>query len=129
MPDLVTTGALLQCSMGAAPAPLTVIPGHMVMIDNKPAATTMDFKPMANIPSFGVCRSIANPQVAAATSAAAGVLTPMPCVPATSSPWVPGAPTVTAGNMPVLTSNSQCMCMWAGVITIKQPGTLQKTVK
>lgn len=129
MPDLVTTGALLQCSMGAAPAPLTVIPGHMVMIDNKPAATTMDFKPMANIPSFGVCRSIANPQVAAATSAAAGVLTPMPCVPATSAPWVPGAPTVTAGNMPVLTSNSQCMCMWAGVITIKQPGTLQKTVK
>ena len=129
MPDLVTTGALLQCSMGAAPAPLTILPGQMVMFDNKPAATTMDFKPMANIPSFGVCKSIANPTVASATSAAMGVLTPMPCVPATSAPWVPGAPTVTAGKMSVLTSNSQCMCNWAGVITIKQPGTLQKTVK
>ena len=35
MPDMVTTGALLQCTMGAAPAPLTVLPSQMVLIDNK----------------------------------------------------------------------------------------------
>ena len=113
--------------MGAAPAPLTVIPGHMVMVDNKPAATIMDHKPMANIPSFGVCRSLANPTVASATAAAWGTLTPMPCVPATATPWIPKVPTITAGNNPMLTSDSQCMCNWAGTITIKMAGSLNKT--
>jgi len=113
--------------MGAAPAPLTVLPGQMVMVDNKPAATTMDFAPMSNIPSFGVCKSIANPTVASATSAAMGTLTPMPCIPATTSPWVPGAPTITAGGKSVLTSDSQCICMWAGTISIKVAGSLNKT--
>jgi len=127
MADLVTTGALLQCTMGAAPAPLTVLPGQMVMVDNKPAATTMDFAPMSNIPSFGVCKSLANPTVAAATSSAFGVLTPMPCVPATTAPWVPGAPTITAGGKSMLTSDSKCMCMWAGSISITLAGTLMKT--
>ena len=127
MADMVTTGALLQCTMGAAPAPLTVLPGQMVMIDNKPAATTMDFAPMSNIPSFGVCKSLANPTVASATSAAYGTLTPMPCVPATSAPWVPGAPTITAGGKSVLTSDSQCMCNWAGTISIKVAGSVNKT--
>jgi hypothetical protein len=99
----------------------------MVMVDNKPAATTMDFAPMSNIPSFGVCKSPANPTVAAATSAALGVLTPMPCIPATTAPWVPGAPTITAGGKPMLTSNSKCMCMWAGSISITMAGSLMKT--
>jgi hypothetical protein len=31
---------------------------------------------------------------------------------------VPGSPTVLVGNMPALDSESMCMCMWAGVITI-----------
>jgi hypothetical protein len=99
----------------------------MLMVDNKPAATTMDFMPMANIPSFGVCKSLANPTVAAATSAAFGALTPMPCVPATAAPWIPKAPTITAGGKPVLTSDSQCMCTWAGTITIKMAGSVNKT--
>jgi hypothetical protein len=82
----------------------------------------MDFAPIANIPPFGMCSSIANPVVASATTAALGVLTPMPCVPATAAPWAPGAPTVLIGNMPALDSNSKLMCMWAGVIQITSPG-------
>jgi hypothetical protein len=71
---------------------------------------------------FGVCRSLANPTVAAATSAALGVLTPMPCIPATSSPWVPGAPTVLLGNQPSLDNTCKLMCNWAGVIQVVSPG-------
>jgi hypothetical protein len=88
----------------------------------------MDHIPFLNIMPFGMCMSPSNPMVAAATAAALGVLTPMPCIPATTSPWAPGCPTVTLGKQPILNSTSQCMCMWAGSISIVFPGQVQTTV-
>jgi hypothetical protein len=124
MPIQVTTGAMLQCSFGAAPSTLQVLPVSRVMAGNVPAATIMDHIPLANIPPFGMCTSIANPTVAAATTAALGVLTPMPCVPATPAPWVPGAPTVVIGGIPSLDNTCKLMCLWAGVIQIVSPGQM-----
>jgi hypothetical protein len=69
-----------------------------------------------------MCISLANPQVAAATAAALGVLTPQPCIPATMTPWVPGAITDLLGSQPALDNVSTCMCNWAGVITVTNPG-------
>jgi hypothetical protein len=69
-----------------------------------------------------MCTSPSNPTVAAATAAALGVLTPMPCVPVTAAPWVPGAPTVLVGNLPGLDNNSKCLCNWGGVISVVAPG-------
>ena len=43
------------------------------------------------------CNSPSNPMVAAATTAALGVLTPMPCIPMTIAPWMPGSSTVMMG--------------------------------
>jgi hypothetical protein len=60
--------------------------------------------------------------VAAATAAAMGVLTPMPCIPNTVAPWIPGAVTVMLGSMPSLDNVSTLMCMWGGVITFVTPG-------
>jgi len=71
---------------------------------------------------FGMCQSPANPAVAAATAAALGVLTPMPCVPVIPAPWVPGAPTVLLANMPALDNTSKLMCAYAGVIEITDAG-------
>jgi hypothetical protein len=65
--------------------------------------------------------SPANPQVAAATAAAMGAFTPQPCIPATSSPWAPGMPTVLIAGQPALTNTSTCQCMWGGVITVTSP--------
>ena len=60
----------------------------------------------------------------ALTAAAMGVLTPMPCIPMTVAPWVPGAPTVLLADMPTLDNTSTLMCMWAGVISIIMPGDM-----
>jgi len=118
----VCMGAMMMCTMGIAPSSLVVLPTNMVMTDEMPDANIMDFIPMVNIMTFGMCMSPANPMVAAATAAAMGVLTPMPCIPMTMSPWVPGAPTVLLAEMPTLDSTSTLMCMWAGVITFVDAG-------
>src|SRR5271170_4260531 len=122
MPQHVCNGAMMMCTFGMAPSTLVVLPVHMMMTSNMPAANIMDHVPMVNIMPFGMCMSPANPQVAAATAAALGVLTPQPCIPATSSPWTPGSPTVLLANQPALNNTSICMCMWAGVITVSAPG-------
>ena len=122
MPNQVCMGAMLKCSMGLAPSSLVVLPVNRVMTSNVPAANIMDNKPMVNIMPFGMCQSPANPTVAAATAAALGVLTPMPCVPNTPAPWAPGAPTVMIANMPALDDTSKLMCIWAGVIEVTYAG-------
>ena len=122
MPQLVVMGAMCQCTFGVAPASLTLTPANTTQGSMVPAATSMDHVPMKNLASFGMCSSPSNPQVAAATTAAAGVLTPQPCIPATSAPWTPGAPTVLINNKPALNNTSKCMCNWGGVISITNPG-------
>jgi len=124
----VTTGAMLMCSFGAAPSTLNVLPLSMTMSSNMPAANIMDNKPFVNILPFGVCMSLANPTVAAATTAALGVLTPMPCVPVTPAPWIVGAVTTLVGNMPALNNMSKCMCMWGGVISVTLPGQFTEMI-
>ena len=124
MPPLVVNTAMLSCAMGLGPpVPLTVVPkGPPVTAGGQLVATIADTIPMANIPSFGMCSSPANPAVAAATSAALGVLTPMPCVPVPAGPWTPGSAKVVMGGVPVLTAGSICQCAWGGTITIGMPG-------
>ena len=121
MPQLVSIGAMLQCTFGVE-APALIVPPVNKVLGDTPVANIMDNKPIANIPPFGVCNSLANPTVAAATSAALGVLTPMPCVPVTAAPWAPGSPTVLVGNMPALSATSKCLCNWGGVISVINPG-------
>jgi len=123
MPLQVCMGAQMMCTMGMAPSTLAVLPPpKMENTEYMPAANINDHIPLVNILPFGMCMSPANPMVAAATAAAFGVLTPMPCIPNTPSPWVPGAPTVMLGNAPALDNISQLLCTWAGVITFTTAG-------
>jgi hypothetical protein len=115
-------GAMMQCTFGMAPSSLVVLPNNRVVTQQVPDANIMDHIPLVNIMPFGMCMSPANPTVAAATAAALGVLTPMPCIPATPAPWVTGAPTVLLGNFPTLDNVSQLMCNWGGAIMFVTPG-------
>ena len=114
-------GAQIQCSFGTSPGNLMVLPTNLVNTTNMPAATIMDNIPMMNILPFGQCSSPSNPMVAAATAAALGVLTPMPCIPATVAPWSPGSATVKIGQLNALDDASTLMCLWAGQISINDP--------
>ena len=89
-------------------------------------AVTTDFT-VANIATFGMCQSLANPAVSSATSAAMGVLTPMPCVPVITAPWSPGSSQVKVGGIAALTNNSKCMCSYVGNISITSPGNTAVT--
>ncbi len=84
----------------------------------------MDFAPMVNIMPFGMCTTPSNPTVAAATAAAMGVLTPMPCIPAVTTPWMPGNPMVLVQGQPALTRMCHNMCMWGGQISFTTDGQM-----
>lgn len=118
----VCNGAQMKCSMGTSPAMLVVLPDRKILLDGQPQANIMDFKPMVNILPFGMCRSLANPTVAAATAANLGRLQPMPCIPNTVAPWMTGEQKLLLKNFPALCKDDKLMCAWAGTITITDCG-------
>lgn len=127
MAMLVTNGATLMCSFGMAPSSLIVPPASRVLAGT-PAANIGDCIPNTNILPFGMCQSLANPTVAAATTAAAGVLTPQPCIPVITGAWVPGSPTVLVGGKPAVNQGCKCMCAYGGVVQITSPGQTKTMV-
>ena len=127
MSMLVTNGATLMCSFGMAPSTLAVLPASRVL-SGTPAANIGDCIPNTNILPFGMCSSLANPSVASATSVAMGVLTPQPCTPVIAGTWLPGSPTVMIGGKPAVNQTCKCMCAYAGVIQILNPGQTKAMV-
>lgn len=117
----VAAGAVLACSGGVAPSALSVLPAGRPFCGG-PAANIADVVPILNVAPFGVCTLISNPMVAAATAAALGVLTPVPCVPVPAGTWIPGNPKVLVGGLPTLTSDSKLTCAWGGVVSVVFPG-------
>jgi len=128
MAQPVVDGATLKCTMGTSTCSLTVLPTNSVQMEGAYAANIMDYIPMTNISGFGNCITLSNPTVAAATSAALGVLTPQPCIPVIPAPWAPGSATVTIGNMPALNNSSTCMCAWGGTVTVVNAGVTTETI-
>lgn len=116
----VCGGAMCACSFGMAPSALMITPENKT-VSAMPLATVMDNIPMKNVMPFGMCTSLSNPTVASATSAALGVLTPMPCIPVLTAPWTPGSPTVLIGGRPALNQASKLTCAWGGMIQITNP--------
>jgi hypothetical protein len=110
-----------MCTGGAAPSALSVLPVGRPMCGG-PAANIADIAPIVNVAPFGTCQLLSNPAVAAATAAALGALTPMPCMPVPAGTWTPGNPKVLVAGLPALTSESKLMCAWGGTISVTLPG-------
>ena len=122
MAQVVVSSGTLTCTQGTTPGTINGTSNLTVMAEGKPICLLSDVAPKVNITGFGLCRSPANPAVAAATAAAMGVLTPMPCVPAVSGSWIPNNTKVIVGGQPALTLGCTCTCSYAGVINIVNPG-------
>jgi uncharacterized Zn-binding protein involved in type VI secretion len=121
------TGATMTCSFGMAPSTLIALPISRVIIEGRPAADITDIAPGMNVPPFGMCTSLANPTVAAATAAALGTLTPMPCIPAVVAPWTPQAPQTLIAGKPALVAGAVCTCAFGGVINLTVAGAVRTT--
>lgn len=123
MAEFLTTGCMLKCSFGMTPSVFMALelPGKPVIMGAMATATIMEIIPFDNVLPFGMCKSLANPQVASATAAAQGSLTPMPCVPVIPAPWAPPSQIVFYAGLPMATVQSKCMCAWAGEISVEAP--------
>jgi len=123
MPKLVVLQAKLSCDKGTAPSSLVLQPVLEGEAGGLTIATVQDFVPNKNVLPFAMCTTQANPQVAAATAAAQGVLTPQPCIPVITAPWSPGAKDAELQGIAMLTADSTCQCAWSGKIEITDPGS------
>ncbi len=120
----VCSGAMMQCTMGTKPAQLTVLPIRTVHLAGQPQANISDHQSMVNLAPFGLCRSLAFPPTAAATAAALGTLTPMPCVHNTPTPWFVGKFDDLIQGQPALLKSCKCQCIWGGTISLITDGQM-----
>ena len=118
----VCSGAVMRCTFGTSQPRLVVLPDRTVWLAGQRMANISDHRSMANIPSFGRCRTVTYPPTGSATAAHHGHLTPMPCVPGTVTPWMPGKTDYLIQNSPALLKSCKCLCQWGGVITITDDG-------
>lgn len=121
MPNLVTSGATMRCTLGTATSLLRIPAVGAVTAGGLPVATTADHKAMVNVQPFGVCISPTNPGGGPNRQ-------PPPCVPVIVTPWIPGSPNVRTGNVPILNHTCQCQCQWGGMVSILSPGQQTTTV-
>lgn len=115
------SGTTLKCTQGDAQSEYAVLPTKKVFINNKPLAVVSDMKPIVNIKPFGMCKSMANPTVAAATAANKGHLRKMSCIPNTVAPWSNGVKYFMSEE-PVPCDKSKLICAYAGEISVVKAG-------
>ena len=129
MPECVCMGAKLKCSFGAGPKDMVVLPIARVMTaGSKAMAAQMDFVPMLNVPAFGQCKSPANP-MNWKMAGPVPVFVPSSCIPITVAPWAPVAKKLKIGGMPAMLESSKTTCVWAGQITVDNPGLTKVEAK
>jgi hypothetical protein len=106
--EFVPHGALLKCSEGATPSPLSVTSQFMMRLQRRRIATEKDHLPMVNIMPFGICRRLS--QMALGIS--------IPCVPATDSAWKEVNQESKINEKRTLLGKSTCKCKVGGTISI-----------
>jgi YD repeat-containing protein len=118
----VVEGATLKCSCGSATSELKTPGRKKSYIHHKLQANITDCRPMVNIQPFGLCDSLSNPDVQAATAANHGRLKKMPCQPKLTMKWINGKEDQNVDGAPALIETSANMCLYGGKISIEDDG-------
>ena len=125
MAKCVCSGAKISCSFGAGPKSMLVLPLNRTLTANtKPIANTLDIIPFVNIPAFGNCLSPANP-MNWKMAGPVPIFVPSSCIPIPVAPWSPAAKKTKLANSPVVLANSKTSCVWAGSISVVNPGQMK----
>jgi len=112
MPQQVAGTAVTTCTFSLGGAPSTFIPTPRPILSSSLIdGVIIDNIPFTNIVPFPMCCSPSNPAFIAATSAALGVPTPVPCT-----------------GIPVLDNTCTLTCALGGVIGIAFPAQLPHNV-
>ena len=114
----VTTGSTAEYTCGTTPAELIADFDTLATAGGSIVLTIDMIVAEVNIPSFGDCDSLLNPEVSTATAAADGVLTPMPCVPVVVDSWTPGSLLSNEVGIAYVNDESICTCSYGGEISI-----------
>lgn len=119
MAAVLTIASVIKCDKALPPGISSLLaPPSPASAGMMSVVTVMMNKPLVNILTFGMCNSKTNPMVIAATVAAYGVHTPMPCLPVIVAPWEKGASHITLGGVQAATKESTCKCTWGGTISV-----------
>ena len=124
MAKMVCMGALINCTFGTVPTPLSVNSNQKVFTGT-PAATIKDSILGTNIMPFGMCMCLQRPGVFITPY---GVIIPQPCAPIISGPWIPGSTVAMVGGTPALLDNCKLMCSYGGTIMAVSPGQFKTNV-
>lgn len=118
----VTQNAILRCPFGLMTSILNVLDPTRASIGMNKMATIQDYK-LPNIPPFGMCTSILNPAVQAATVAAMGTLTPAACpgIKAMMG-WAVASTRVVTSRSRYLDQNCKLLCAFGGNVMIIHSG-------
>lgn len=126
---LVISGASTKCDQGSASGSLKCM--RMMpkaTIDGQPVVCSTDIIPMLNVMNFTMCKSTANPQVAAIIASSQGSTKEFACVPVPSGEWADPSELLTIGGSAAITEKSTLKCAWQGTIKIEDPGQELVTV-
>lgn len=126
---LVINGAKTKCDQGSGSGSvkcMRMMPA--AKIEGQAVACSSDIIPMFNVFAFGMCKSTANPQVAAIIASSQGATKEFPCLPVPAGEWADPSELLTIGGTAVLTEKSTLKCAWAGNIKIEDPGQELVTV-
>lgn len=119
----VVRGASMRCRCGSHPRRINLPVSHGSFVNQKPMLNEEDNKE-DNISSFGICSGPANPsnETIHLVGEDGAVVSGKPCQPEILAKWLNTKEDALVEGKPALTTASQLICAFGGVIAFENDG-------
>ncbi len=127
MPDgsrYIVRGAKMHCNHGSHPRQINLPVSHGSFVNDKPAMNEADSKAIQNIAYFGICNSGTNPNSENIYLVAenGATISGKRCCPNILANWTKTKEDTKVEGQSALTSESQLICAFEGLITFISDG-------